>query len=251
MASIQKIGHPRSGTKKTHQVSKTPMLLLFLLASITATAFFASFYLSTTTTTSSSTGGIDLSTLSTLLLRGSSPLPTTVTLHTSEGNILIEFRPDLAPDSVAYVRSLLTSTVPCHKCRFYRAEQGILQGILTKEDKDDPSSSSSITPNVILGKCPLTPDELQTYRTTVNEPKAKCHGPIMTRGMVGWAAGEGGPDFFIDYYPKPADWWGHDHTVWGEIVDEESLDVVERMLKLPTHEDGLMMLDTPIPIELQ
>ena len=45
--------------------------------------------------------------------------------------------------------------------------------------------------------------------------------------------GEGGPDFFIDMYPKEADWWANDHTVWGEIVDEDSLIVADSVFEEP------------------
>lgn len=35
---------------------------------------------------------------------------------------------------------------------------------------------------------------------------------MMTKGMVAWAAGDTGPDFFIDNYKRKADWWGTQHT---------------------------------------
>lgn len=168
----------------------------------------------------------------------------TVTLMTSQGDIIISLRPNQSPDSVQYIKALLDSPKPCKKCRLYRAEQrGILQGILAKE---------GMAPNEVLGNCPLSPEELEEYRQEDEEnANAACHGPIMTRGMVGWAAGEGGPDFFIDYYEKPADWWGHDHTVFGEIVDQTSLDIVKGFFDLPAHRDGLMFLDEPVSIELK
>jgi hypothetical protein len=34
----------------------------------------------------------------------------------------------------------------------------------------------------------------------------------MTKGMVAWAAGESGPDFFMNNYKAKADWWGTQHT---------------------------------------
>lgn len=164
----------------------------------------------------------------------------TVTLSTSQGDIIISLRPNLSPDSVKYIQALIDSPAPCANCNFYRAEQrGILQGILEKD---------SVPPNLVLGDCPLSPEEEAEMKK--KEEDAMCHGPEMTRGMVGWAAGEGGPDFFIDNYEKPADWWGHDHTVWGEIVDEKSLGVVDSFFDLPVHEDVLMYLDDEVPIQL-
>lgn len=160
--------------------------------------------------------------------------PKDVTLVTSQGDIVIQLRPDLSPESVQYIKSLLDSTLPCKRCRFYRAEQrGILQGVIKKE---------GIMPNEVLGKCP--PDE------NVQDVQ-NCHGPLMTKGMVGWAAGEGGPDFFIDNYPAVAEWWGHDHTVWGEIVDEESFKVVDSFFDLPRHKDGLTYLDQDVFFDLK
>jgi len=161
-----------------------------------------------------------------------SVLPKSLTLTTSQGNIEIELRPNQALESVQYIKSLLDSPEPCKRCRFYRAEQrGILQGILKK---------SNVLPNKVLGTCP---DGFKDV--------PKCHGPLMTRGMVGWAAGEGGPDFFIDNYSRPADWWNNDHTVWGEIVDEESLRVVDSFFDLPRHTDGLTYLDKHVPIGIE
>ena len=159
-------------------------------------------------------------------------LPKSLTLATSQGSIVIELRPNQALESVQYINALLGSPEPCKICRFYRAEQrGILQGILKKTD---------VPPNTVLGSCP---DEFKDV--------PKCHGPLMTRGMVGWAAGEGGPDFFIDNYPRPADWWSNDHTVWGEIIDRESLVVVDSFFDLPRHTDGLTYLDEHVPISME
>ena len=159
-------------------------------------------------------------------------LPKSLTLMTSQGDIIIELRPNQALESVQYINLLLNSPEPCGPCQFYRAEQkGILQGILKK---------SSISPNTVLGTCP---EEFKDV--------PKCHGPLMTRGMVGWAAGEGGPDFFIDNYRRPAEWWSHDHTVWGEIVDEESLHVVDSFFDLPTHKQGLTFLDDNVHIVIK
>lgn len=162
------------------------------------------------------------------------PLPKDVTLITSVGDIVIKLRPDLSPESVSYIKALLDSAAPCKRCRFYRAEQrGILQGVLKKPD---------VVPNEVLGKCPDDVEE---------EDVSNCHGPLMTKGMVGWAAGEGGPDFFINNYPRVAEWWGHEHTVWGQIVDDESFRVVDSFFDLPRHKDGLTYLDEDVPIELR
>jgi len=169
-------------------------------------------------------------------------LPEILTLKTSQGDLRIKLRPDLSRPSVEYIKALLDDPKPCRECQFYRAEKpGIFQGVLKKKH---------VKPNTILGDCPkgLTGKK---HECPEHDPNCGCHGPVMTKGMIGWAAGEGGPDFFIDTYERPATWWNTDHTVWGELADKESLDVVVSMYELPVVKGALTMLATPIPIEIQ
>jgi hypothetical protein len=49
----------------------------------------------------------------------------------------------------------------------------------------------------------------------------------MTRVMVGCAPGATGPDFLLDTYKRPADWWGTQHTVFGIIIDEQSFTTID------------------------
>jgi len=72
-------------------------------------------------------------------------------------------------------------------------------------------------------------------------------------GMVGWAGGAGGgPHFFIYMGAGPAEHWLHDHTVWGELADEASKDAVERILSLPSADNGGMtMLNTRAPFQVE
>ena len=68
-----------------------------------------------------------------------------------------------------------------------------------------------------------------------------CHGPTMTKGMVGWAGGGTGPDFFINVFNDPVDWWGQQHTVWGMVEDADSLDRIRnQILALPVKKGGAM-----------
>jgi hypothetical protein len=127
-------------------------------------------------------------------------------LKTKLGDVRIVLRPDLSKESVAYIHEVMQASAPdgsCPGCRLYRAEKPtILQGVL-RED---------VNVNTVKGSCP------SGYETVPNDcpewdEHCGCHGPVMTRGMVGWAAGSaGGPDFFIDNHPDPADWWGTQHT---------------------------------------
>lgn len=137
------------------------------------------------------------------------PRPTTEQvvwiLETALGRLRINLRPDLSPESVAYVQAVVTAAEKkggCPLCRFYRAEKpGIFQGILPSDTVPLPA---------VHGNCPYNRNKNDT--TNQKENNDPCHGPIMTRGMVGWAGGLLGPDFFIDSYPRPAEWWGTQHT---------------------------------------
>jgi len=151
-------------------------------------------------------------------------------LTTNVGDIRIKLREDLSQPSADYIREIVTAG-DCPRCTLYRAEkEAILQGII---------KNPSIPDRIPKGECP---DELRT------DPKYKdnCHGPIMTRGMVGWAGGKSGPDFFIDWYKNPAEFWKTQHTVWGEVMLEESSGVIEEIWKLPTENKGLTYLVEPL-----
>jgi len=160
-----------------------------------------------------------------------------VILETSKGNIHIHLRPDLSPESVDYVRQLIQSKT-CSPCKFYRSEKGgILQGIMKSE---------TVPHNKVRAKCP--------HGEKPKNPD-KCHGPIMTRGMVGWAGGGPGPNFFLDMYDSPADFWDNDHTVWGEVLptDDASLETIEYIFDQPTKkEEGgdMSYLEEEIPFTI-
>jgi len=163
--------------------------------------------------------------------------PTTVLFKTKHGDLRIELRQDLAPESVEYIEQIVEGA-KCERCNFYRSEKDLLlQGVM-----ETPLWQK----NIILGKCPIPPDEYKPIvDCPVHDKSCGCHGPMMTRGMVGWAGGGGGPDFFIVTYKKPVDFWDHWHTVWGEL-DEESIAIVEKMHTLPSHKAGMVMLDEKI-----
>mmetsp|Transcript_8534 Transcript_8534/g.20881 ORF Transcript_8534/g.20881 Transcript_8534/m.20881 type:complete len:299 (+) Transcript_8534:232-1128(+) len=188
-------------------------------------------------------------------------------IHTYLGDIRIHFTSKLAgPESIRYVTDVvlaasskqnngmgystaetmngrkITEGYKCQKCIFYRAEkQLLLQGSI---------SESSVKRNNMKGPCP---DESYTpkLKCPAHDPNCGCHGPIMTKGMVGWAGGGTGPEFFINTFAKPVDWWENQHTVWGEIRDEISLKVVESAYDLDAHISGMRMLDQPIEFSLE
>ncbi|GAX72730.1 hypothetical protein CEUSTIGMA_g186.t1 [Chlamydomonas eustigma] len=126
-----------------------------------------------------------------------------VLLTTPQGVIRIKLRPDWSNSSVEYVRRVAMTKELCTlQCEFYRAEPGfLLQGSLR----------AYIPPNAV----------------TTPGPK------FMERGEIGWAGGSAGPDWFIFLGSQAATHWNHDHTVWGEIADAESLAVAEKIVILP------------------
>jgi len=80
---------------------------------------------------------------------------------------------------------------------------------------------------------------------------------MIKRGMVAWAGGGNGPDFFIALADHPE--WGRDHTVFGDVESEAELTILEKMLKMPAFKDSgsvrpfrppVVNLIEPIPIAL-
>ena len=169
-------------------------------------------------------------------------------LTTKHGNIKITLRPDLSKGSVDYIYQLVESYggngKRCMHCNFYRAEKpGILQGIM--------ENKNVVPVNTVRGSCPKGAEEVPNDCPAWDKHCA-CHGPVMKRGAVAWAAGEaGGPDFFIDGYREPAMWWGTQHTNFGFIDDEASLKVVDSIFELPINETPDMnFLKDPIHFDL-
>jgi len=171
----------------------------------------------------------------------------TLVLKTSVGDIKIVLRPDLSEGSVQYIYDLVGSYggKRCMHCQFYRAEKpGILQGIMEHK--------GVVPVNTVRGACPEGLEGIENDCPDW-DPECGCHGPIMTRGAVAWAAGEaGGPDFFIDGYPGQAKWWGTQHTNFGFIDDPGSLAVIGDIFELPIEEgEDMDFLKDPIHFDLE
>ena len=154
-------------------------------------------------------------------------------LKTDHGSIRIQLRPDLSKESVVYLEHLVAAG--CKQCRFYRAEPGIFQGVI--------GNRGQVPVNKVFGKCPSKELESNPRHCPPHDPQCGCHGPIMERGMVGWAGGtSGGPDFFIDMYKRPALHWQTQHTVWGYLADEQSFHLVDELIAMPSTKRGGMSL---------
>ena len=61
------------------------------------------------------------------------------------------------------------------------------------------------------------------------EAPQSCH-PVIRRGMVAWAGGRGGPEFFIALAEHPE--WGNSHTVWATVVPQD-MEVIDAIMRRP------------------
>lgn len=163
----------------------------------------------------------------------------TVVLTTKLGDISIQLREDLSKESAGYLKQILESG-NCPRCSIYRVQDkgGIVQGIIRNPELGEREIK------VPLGECPDgVPEDLK---------RGNCHGPVMIKGMVGWAGGKSGPDFFIDGYKQPAKFWGTQHTVWGELTGKQTEDVMKQISELPTKsKNGMTYLLEPLKFTMK
>lgn len=167
----------------------------------------------------------------------------TLVLVTKVGDIRIVLRPDLSKESVEYINE--TAKTGCKRCNLYRAEK---PGVLIQGALEGETADSSKVPR---GECPVGYERIQNV-CPEDDASCGCHGPVLSRGTVAWAAGLTGPDFFINCYPQLASWWGTIHTCFGEIQDDASFQVIEEIWRLPTHkiEVGFTHLNEPLSFQM-
>ena len=72
----------------------------------------------------------------------------------------------------------------------------------------------------------------------------------MTRGMVGWAGGSVGPDFFVYTGAVPATHWAHDHTVFAELADQASWATIDALGRLPVERGGMTMFKERLKLKV-
>lgn len=143
-----------------------------------------------------------------------------VALRTKYGDLRIRLRPDWHEPSVRYVRTVALTDTCTAKCVLYRAEPGfLLQG----------GMRAVVPPN--------------------NETKEKAAGTAMEKGDVAWAGGSAGPDLFITM--SRVGGFGGSHTVWGQLADEESFALSEKLVQLPIEKGlkpgSMRMIADPVP----
>jgi len=132
---------------------------------------------------------------------------------TAMGQIRVQLLPELAPGSVRELLRMgallaVASNGHCSNCRVYRAERGFLvQGVL-----------ETAGAYVAVPRHP-------------NPPQRK----VMQRGLVCWAGGGGGPDWFVNMVDQAG--FGDQHLCFGQ-VDAAGLAVFEHILELPVKPKG-------------
>ncbi len=133
-------------------------------------------------------------------------MSTTVIMHTSEGDITINLFDDLAPETVANFVGLATG-------------EKTWRDPMTGEERNEPfydglTFHRIIKDFMIQGGCPLG--------TGTGGPGYDFDDEIGTNGS----------QFFITTVPTP--WLNGHHTIFGEVADDESKAVVDKLEALPT-----------------
>ena len=168
-----------------------------------------------------------------------------VALASGARAIRIRLRPDLSPSSAAWWRQA--------------AQRGCSGSLYRNEDNSTPErrnyfliqgridcpteSAKNHAPavQVIKGDCPSDSQPDPNRKCPDYDPHCGCHGPLFKHGMVGWAGGGTGPDWFI-FTGQGDPGWGHDHTVIGEIADDASWRTIDAIHALPVNRGGMTML---------
>ena len=159
---------------------------------------------------------------------------TTIIMHTSEGSITINLFDDKAPNTVANFLGLATGEKewadpytgqPSHG-KFYN---GLIFHRIIKQF-------------MIQGGCPLgtgTGGPGYEFNDEI-DPSLKFDKPYLLamanaglrRGMDGKVHGTNGSQFFITTVPTP--WLDGHHTIFGEVADDDSKKVVDKLEALDT-----------------
>lgn len=163
----------------------------------------------------------------------------------------LKLLPEHSPDSVAFIKHAAS-----HHCggELYRSENNFLvQGRISCPGAPE-------LPKVVKGACPPGVKVEASRQCPSHDPQCGCHGPIMGKGMVGWAGGSAGPDLFI--YTAHMDenrckvggceatHWSRDHTVWAEVADQATWDAIGELYKLPTRAQGMTFFAQKIPLSV-
>jgi len=184
-----------------------------------------------------------------------SPSIISLKLQTTSGKehtLRLRLLPEHSAPSVEFMRFAAT-----HKCggELYRSEKDFLvQGRI-----DCPSGGAApVPPHVVKGSCPagVAPDGKRACPS--HDPNCGCHGPVMSKGMVGWAGGSAGPDLFIYTATHScavggcaATHWSRDHTVFAEVADDATWVAIEDLYALPVRRSGMTFFAEKIKLDVR
>lgn len=159
---------------------------------------------------------------------------TTVIMHTSEGSITIDLFDDKAPNTVANFLGLATGEKEWADPYTGQPSHGKFYNGLTFH--------RIIKQFMIQGGCPLgtgTGGPGYEFDDEI-DPSLKFDKPYLLamanaglrRGMDGKVHGTNGSQFFITTVPTP--WLDGHHTIFGEVADDDSKKVVDKLEALDT-----------------
>lgn len=159
---------------------------------------------------------------------------TTIIMHTSEGSITINLFDDKAPNTVANFLGLATGEKEWADPYTGQPSHGKFYNGLTFH--------RIIKQFMIQGGCPLgtgTGGPGYEFNDEI-DPSLKFDKPYLLamanaglrRGMDGKVHGTNGSQFFITTVPTP--WLDGHHTIFGEVADDDSKKVVDKLEALDT-----------------
>jgi peptidyl-prolyl cis-trans isomerase A (cyclophilin A) len=149
----------------------------------------------------------------------------TATLHTSNGDITVNLFPDQAPKTVANFVGLATG-------------EGQYSEPNAKGSSSGPFYDGTIFHRVIAGFMLQTGDPTGTGRGGPGykfadefHPDLRFDRPYLL-AMANAGPGTNGSQFFITV--APTTWLNRKHTIFGEVADQASRDVVDAIAATPT-----------------
>lgn len=125
--------------------------------------------------------------------------------------IRIAVTPSECPKAYEFITWMIENQrTECHPCTIYRGEPvPAYWGSTAYPDRWDRGGRWGPPYALVQGGFP-------NHRIAHVEREA--HRPVIERGMVAWA-GPQGVHFFIALAHHPE--WGHEHTVWGQVLEED------------------------------
>jgi peptidyl-prolyl cis-trans isomerase A (cyclophilin A) len=152
-----------------------------------------------------------------------------VTLHTNKGDITITLFPDHAPKTVRNFVGLADGTQEWKDADTGEAKQ---------EPFYDGLTFHRIIPGfMIQGGCPRGDGRGgpgYTFDDEISPALAFDKPYLLAMANAGKVGGKGtnGSQFFVTVEPTP--WLQGKHTIFGEVADQPSRDVVDAIVKVPT-----------------